>query len=48
MAVFLKIMVQEAMDMPSNNTITNWTNRLALRTRDRKERSCVVVMVDFV
>jgi hypothetical protein len=42
------MMVQEAMDIPSNNNITNWTNRLALRTRERKERSCVVAMVDFV
>jgi hypothetical protein len=39
MAPFLKIIVQEAIDMPSNNNITNWTNRLALRTRERKERS---------
>jgi hypothetical protein len=48
MAVFLKMMVQEATDMLSNNNITNWTNRLALRTRERNERSCVVFMVDFV
>jgi hypothetical protein len=34
--------------MPSNNNITNWTNRLALSTRERNERSCVGVMVDFV
>jgi hypothetical protein len=48
MAVFLKMMVQDATDIPSNNNITNWTNRLALRTRERKERSCVGVMMDFV
>jgi hypothetical protein len=41
-------MVQEAIDMLSNNNITNWTNRLALRTRERNERSCVEFMVDFV
>jgi hypothetical protein len=39
MAVFLKMMVQEAIDMLSNNNITNWANRLALRTRERNERS---------
>jgi hypothetical protein len=48
MAVFLKMMVQEATDMLSNNNITSCTNRLAFRTRERNERSCVVVMVDFV
>jgi hypothetical protein len=41
-------MVQEATDIPINNNITNCTNRLALRTREIKERSCVEVMVDFV
>jgi hypothetical protein len=48
MAVFLKMMVQEATDIAINNNITNWTNRLALRTRERKDRSCVVFMVSFV
>jgi hypothetical protein len=48
MAVFLKMMVQEAIDMPTNNNITSWTNRLALRMRERSERSCVGFMVSFV